>query len=83
MKAKKRNAQVVLVNAINQQHCINQRLLEILEEIKDKIENGIFVPKRLEIEFEQLSQELSIEITNQAKAEISLGMHENLNFILN
>ena len=83
MEAQKRKANFALIKAITSQHCIKQRLLEILEEIHDKMENGMPAPRRLEVEFEQLSQELSIQISQQGNAEMALGMHQNFNFILN
>mgnify|MGYP000915322618 CR=1 FL=1 len=83
METQKRKANFSLINAIISQHSIKQRMLEISIEIISKMESGIPVPKRLQVEFEQLSQELSIEISNQGKAEMALGVHQNCNFILN
>lgn len=79
----KKKATVNLINSITTQAALKQRLLEILEEVSRKMENGIPAPRRLEMEFEQLSGQMGIMLSKQAEAEIVLGFQKNINFILN
>ena len=58
-------------------------MLEVIEEINLKMENGIPAPKRLEMEFEKLNNELIIQLKIQGEAEIVLGINLNLNAVLN
>lgn len=83
MQAQKRKANVALVNSIITQQVIKQRMLEVIEEINLKMENGIPAPKRLEMEFEKLNNELIIQLKIQGEAEIVLGINLNLNAVLN
>ena len=62
---------------------INKRLIEILEEVQDKLENGIPCPKRLEMEFEQLSHELNRCVSKQFHAEIIIGFYWGKKNVLN
>jgi predicted nucleic acid-binding protein len=72
-----------LISAIMTEHGIEQRLLEIVQEVQKKMENGISAPFRLEKEFQILSKELSSELNKKAEAEVVLGMDKNLNFTMN
>jgi len=81
--ATQQRARKSLVSAIMTEHGIKQRLLEILQEIQEKMENGIPAPYRLEKEFKILSEELLTEVCKKAEAEIALGFDKSKNYILN
>jgi hypothetical protein len=79
--AKKANVQ--FITCILTQIAIKQRLLEIVQEVQKKMDMGISIPHRLEMEFEQLSHELKRCMDLQSEAEIVLGFHKNMKFVLN
>lgn len=83
MTTTKQRATKALVNAIVTEHGIKQRLLEIIQEINDKMENGIPASHRLEKEFDILRAELLVEVNKKAEAEVVLGIDKNFNYILN
>ena len=83
MTTTKQRATKALVNAIVTEHGIKQRLLEIVQEISDKMDSGIPAPHRLEKEFDILRVELLVEVNKKAEAEVVLGIDKNFNYILN
>ena len=72
-----------LIESILAQTSLKTRLIEIAQEVHEKMENGIPAPHRLEMEFEQLSHELNRFLSRQAEAEHALGLHKNMKFIFN
>lgn len=83
MKNVVKKATKQLITCILTQTAIKQRLLEIVQEVQEKMENGIPCPKRLEMEFDQLSHQLEKCVLKQFQAEIVLGMNKNMKFVLN
>ena len=72
-----------MIQAILTQVSLSQRLIEIAQEVQNKMENGMPAPHRLEMEFAQLSHEMNKSISRQAEAEQALGLNKNFKFFLN
>jgi hypothetical protein len=79
----KKKATINLINSITNQEALKQRLLEIIEEVNRKMENGIPAPHRLELEFEQISVQMGVMLSKQAEAENILGFKKSTTFIFN